>query len=154
MGRLQTYIGILIMLELLFVITGQLCSSASSCSLTSILFSMVINPSSSTFSNWFQGLLGNPAALISGSLIGGGILTLLISRLVLGGVSASALFTGLTSDSVLFAGTGVALALIVGDFVAIYTYLASYNQLAALIIMSPMCILYILTVLEWVRGIP
>lgn len=154
MGRLQTYLGILAMFDLLFVITGQLCTSTASCSTTSIIFSMVMNPSLSNLSNWFTQLIGNASALVTGILSAVGAVGFLLSRLTQGGISAQSLFLGLTNDSILFAATGLALSLIVGDFVAIFIYLSSFNLIAALLIMSPMCLLYILTVLEWVRGMP
>jgi hypothetical protein len=153
MGRLQTYLSILIMFDLLFVITGQICTSASSCSLTSIIFSMAVNPSLSSLSNWFTGLIGNAAALVAGAASIGTI-AFLIARLTSSGISAQALFQGLANDSILFAATGIALSLIVGDFVAIFQYLASFSLIGALLSMSVMCTMYILTVLEWVRGMP
>ncbi len=153
MGRLQTYLGILVMFDLLFVMTGQLCTSTASCSTTSIIFSMVMNPSLSNLSNWFTQLIGNASALIAG-VASIGALGLLISRLTQGGISAQSLFLGLTNDSILFAATGIALSLIVGDFVAIFIYLSSFSLIAALLLMSPMCLLYVFTVLEWVRGLP
>lgn len=153
MGRLQTYLGILVFIDLLFVMTGQICTSASSCTLTSILFSMAINPSASVFSTWFQGLIGNATALIAGASIIG-VIGFLISRLTQTGISASALFQGLANDSILFAATGITLSLLVGDFIAIFTYLSSYSLIAAILIISPTAILYVFTVLEWVRGMP
>ena len=154
MGRLQTYLGILTMFDLLFVMTGQLCTSTASCSTTSIIFSMVMNPSLANLSNWFTQLIGNVSALVTGILSAVGAIGFLLSRLTQGGISAQSLFLGLTNDSILFAATGLALSLIVGDFVAIFIYLSSFSLIAALLLMSPMCLLYVFTVLEWVRGLP
>lgn len=153
MGRLVTYLTILIVMDLLFIITGQLCVSGDACSFTSVIFSMAINPSLSVLSNWFTQFIGNFTSLIHGDASSGTIGNLL-ATLATAGVAAGSLIFGLKNDSILFASTGVVLSLLVGDFINIFTYFYSASPIIAVLIFSPITIIYIFTCLEWVRGMP
>lgn len=150
MGRLTTYLTILIVMDLLFIITGQLCANGQ-CSFTSVIFSMAINPSLSIVSDWFKTLIASTADIFQGDASPGAIGTLL-GFVATAGVAAGSLIFGLKNDSILFASTGFALALLVGDFINIYTYFYSFSPVFALLMFSPITILYVFTCLEWVRG--
>jgi len=151
MGRLSTYITILVIMDLMFIITGQLCAGGGTCSFTSVIFSMATNPSLSILSDWVKQFIGSIGDLLTGEA-SGGTLASLLSTLVAGGVAVGSLVFGLKNDSILFASTGVALSLLVGDFINIYAYLASSSQLVATLIFAPITIIYVFTTLEWVRG--
>lgn len=152
MGRMNTYLTILICLDLLFIVTGQLCSGVGSCSFTSIIFSMIINPQAATFSTWWSGLIGNLGSLLSGNASSGQIGQLLASGAT-ALIAAGSLIFGLKNDSILFAGTGLLLSLLAGDFILIYQYLASFNVVVATLLMSPIIVIYVFSCLEWVRGL-
>lgn len=154
MGKLVTFLTMLMMIDLMFIVTGQLCNSGDACSFTSIIFAMMINPSTSTLSTWFTAIIGNIGDLLAGSSTSGGMGSLL-GYLAAGAgiaVTVGSLIFGVKNDAVLFATTGIALSLLVGDFVNIYAYLYSGNPVVATIIMSPITVLYVFTCLEWLRG--
>lgn len=147
----MTYLAILIMMDLLFIVTGQLCNDGGQCSFTSVIFSMAMNPSLSVLSNWFSTIIGNINDVLSGSSTSGGIGSLL-GYLATTAVAVGSLYFGLKNDSILFAGTGLALSLLVGDFINIYAYFYQSNPVVALLLMSPITVLYVFTCLEWIRG--
>ena len=152
MGRIVTYLTILIVMDLLFIITGQLCADGI-CSFTSVIFSAVVNPSIILTSDFYLQIIGSPLALIGG-LASVGFLGFLIQQITTGGVAIGSLISGLKNDSILFAPAGVALSLLTTDFINIYTYIYSSSPITALLIFSPITIIYVFTCLEWVRGMP
>lgn len=138
-------------MDLLFIITGQLCANGI-CSFTSVIFSAIVNPSNLLNSDFYSQIIGSPIALLSG-LASIGFVALLIQQLTSGGISAGSLINGLKNDSILFAPVGVALSLLVGDFINIFDYMYSFSPITAILIFSPITIIYVFTCLEWVRGI-
>lgn len=152
MGRLTNYLAILICIDILFTMLGFTCVADYQCSFTSSIYSMILHPDSGSLSTWFSTLIGSVTSLLSGNTSQGTI-GYLLSLAATAGVAVGSIIFGLKNDSVLFAGTGLALSLLVGDFITIYTYLAISSPETALLTMSPVIVLYVFTCLEWVRGI-
>lgn len=153
MGRIVTYLTILIVMDLMFIVTGQLCAGGDSCTLTSAIFGIIMNPSLATLSSWFHGLIGDLGSLLSGNASPGQIGNLISTLIGAGGaIAVGSLVFGLKNDSILFAPTGVALSLLVVDFVNIYSYIAVSSPVLALFIFSPIIVIFVFTCLEWIRG--
>ncbi len=132
MGKLIQYILILAIIDLLFIITGQLGFESS----TSVILSALVNPSIVLTSNWW-------ASLIKGT---GAISSLIITTVVIAGIATR------NSDITIFAAMAGVLALLAADFILIYNHLASLNLVLATMIMSPVIIVYVMTVVAWLRG--
>lgn len=143
MGKLVQYLTILIFIDLMFLATGQLCSEGT-CSLTSILYNSILSIGDVTFTQFFKELIGGALNLFD-SVTG-------IAALLTGGGVIIGAFVASKDITVLFIPISFTLALIATDFVIITTYLLSSNPLAAMFIMAPISILYIITVVEWLRN--
>lgn len=146
MGKMVTFLSILIFADLFFVTTGQMCV-AGTCSLSSIIFNAVLNIGTVPIGTFFTQLIGNAVSFLAGGNSATGILSLIAS----GGVIVGAFFAS-KSDTVLFIPVTLTLALIAGDFVFIYSYLATFNIVLATFVVAPIVVIYIFTVLEWLRG--
>lgn len=151
MGSIRNYLIILIMMDLIFIITGQLCSNGI-CSFTSVIFSSIFHPENILSLDFYAQIVGNPIALVGGLAVATGI-GFLIQQLTSGGISAGSLINGLKNDSILFAPTGIALSLIVGDFINVFDYIYSTSgAIPAVLIFTPLTMIYVFACLEWVRG--
>ena len=129
MGKLVSFIIILIIIDILFLITGQLTLDSS----TSIIIQSIKDPSAITKLNFW---------------------TVLITGLSVLGATA-AVFAGFvtkSSDVVIFIIMSTALSLMIGDFVNIYNELASFNKPLATIIMAPILIIFALIIVEWAKN--
>jgi hypothetical protein len=116
---------------------------------------MATNPSLSILSDWFKTIVGNVGDILNGDASSsGGQIASLLAQLATTGIAVGSLIVGLKNDSILFAGVGFSLALLVGDFINIYNYMYSFNPVIAILIFSPITVLYVFTCLEWVRGMP
>jgi hypothetical protein len=114
---------------------------------------MAINPSGSVLSDWFQTIIGDISSILGGVASSGQIGSLL-AQLATTGIAVGSLILGLKNDSILFAGVGFSLSLLVGDFINIFTYIYSSSPITAVLMFSPITVLYVFTCLEWVRGMP
>lgn len=128
MGKMVNLIVMLICVDILFLITGQIELSSTS----SVIQTAITNPEGLEDSNFWTVLVTGIAALA-----------------VLGGVVVS-LFT--KSDSILFITMAIGLSLLIGDYVNIYSYLASVNTILATVLFVPIIVLFTLIVVEWARG--
>ena len=145
MGKAITYITILIFIDMFFIVTGQVCSGAESCSIGSIIFNAILDLGNLSATDFFKNLLGNILDFASSTT---GIWSLIVGAV---GVGIGTFLT--KSDSLLFLSTaGIALGVLTSDFVFIYKYLASLNQILATLVMAPIMILYVLVILDWSRG--
>ncbi len=152
MGRIATYLTILVVIELVFVITGQMCvGGSSSCTLGSALFGFALDPSSTTSSFWFKTVIGNVADMLSGDSSLGALGSLF--GVAVAGIAVGSLIFGLKNDAYLWMGTGLALSLLVNDFALFYAYFYSFSPVVATLIFSPIMVIFTFTCLEWVRGI-
>jgi hypothetical protein len=135
MGKMFTYLSILLFVDVLFIITGQQVLTISSTFINSIL-----NLESLTLGSFVGELLGNFKDLFNSS-------TGLWSLITGAAVTATLIFT--SSDLKITIPLGITLGVIGADFVGIWVYLNALNPILAMLIMGPMSILYIVTVVEW-----
>lgn len=131
MGKLVSYISILIAIDLLFLLTGQLALDSPSSIVVGALLDLV-NVTTSVFWITFLGIVGI-AGLVATSSVTGGV----VSR----GLNILA-----------FAAMAVALTFLIGDFITIYVYLSSFNRPLATLIMAPITLLFGVTIAEWLRA--
>jgi len=130
MGKLTKMIISLVIIDLLFIITGQIEVSSQS----SIIGSLINNPSSKTsvFFLLFLGVTGI-ASLVATSSVSSGLITR-------------------GADVLVFTSMALAMASILGDFANIFITLREQNIVIATIIMVPIMGLFVLTIAEWLRG--
>ncbi len=143
MGKLITYLIALIFIDLLFIITGQVCG-VDACSLGSIIFNALLNLGALNFTQFFTELIGDFLNLATSTT---GILSLLAT----GGVIIGA-FLATREITILFIPLALTLAVIAGDFIFIYTELFKFSPILATLIMSPIIIIYAFVIVEWLRG--
>jgi hypothetical protein len=130
MGKLISYLAILVSIDLLFLITGQLGLNSP----TSIIINAILDPGNITTSQlWIL-------------LITGGISLLAVGAAVVVGIVSRSF------EIVLFVPMAIGLSALIGDFATIYVYLASFNAVLATLIMAPIMILFVMTIVEWLRG--
>ncbi len=129
MGKLVTFVTILIFIDLLFLATGQLVLESPS----SVILAALIDPSAITSANFW-------AVLIDGLSI------LAITTAVVAGLVTR------SSDILIFVAMGTSLALLIGDYVAIFAYLYAINTTFAVLLMAPVIAIFGLIIVEWVRG--
>lgn len=143
MGKLITFLVILLVIDLLFIMTGQICNNGA-CSLGSIIIQTALNLQNGVGMALFNEIIGSLTDLFTSST---GLFSLF--------AGAATIIAGIAfrqSDTVLFIPIGATFAIMASDFVFIYVYLASLNFYLATIVMAPIIIIYIISVVEWVRG--
>ncbi len=143
MGKIVTFLTILIFMDLFFIATGQICNSGAGCSIGSILLNAILDIGNATASTFFTNLIGDITNLFDSAT---GISALLLGATVLIG----SLF--IPGDIRFFIPITFSLALLSSDFVFIASYLISLNAILGTFIMAPIILIYIVTVLEWLRG--
>lgn len=145
MGKAITYLSILIFIDLLFIITGQICTGADSCTISSLIFDTLLNLGKVSGSQLMFAFIGDLYNLLSSNT---GIFS------IIAGIGMATLGSVITkSDSLLFlAVAGAALSILVNDFVQIYLYLASLSPIFSVLIMGPIIILFIFTIVDRSRG--
>ena len=129
MGKLVSFIIMLVVIDLLFLITGQLGLDSPS----SLILDIIQDPSTITQTSFWTVLITGVTLLAAV----GGVIAGIVTR---------------SSDVTIFIVMGSALALLIGDFAAIYILLANSNRILATIIMSPILIIFSLVIIEWIRG--
>ena len=129
MGKLISFIIMLVVIDLLFLITGQLTLDSPS----SLIINVIQDPSTIVQTNFWTILITSIGLLAVTTAVIAGIVTR-------------------SSDVVIFITMGTALALMIGDFAVIYNHLASINRPFATIIMSPILLIFTFIIIEWVRG--
>lgn len=143
MGKLIRYLSILIFIDLFFIVTGQICNSSVGCSLNSIIFNSLLNIDQVTNFSFFTELIGNIGDLFS-SVTG-------LAALALGTtVVVGSLF--IPGEIRFFIPITLSLALLISDYVFIASYLVSLNVVLGTFIMAPLIVIYVITVVEWLRG--
>lgn len=130
MGKLIGYLSIIVLIDLIFLITGQLTSSSP----TSVIINAILDPSNIESSQLFI------------LLITGGISLLAVGAAVVVGVISRSF------EIVLFVPVAISLSVLIGDFATVFVYLASINVVWATVIMAPIMILFVMTIVEWLRG--
>ncbi len=130
MGKLISYLSIIVLIDLIFLITGQLTQSSP----TSVIINAVLDPANIETSQLFI------------LLITGGISLLAVGAAVVVGVISRSF------EIVLFVPVAISLSVLIGDFATVFVYLASINVVWATVIMAPIMILFVMTIVEWLRG--
>ena len=143
MGKLIQFVTLLIFMDLFLIATGQICSSGAGCSLGSILLNSLLNIENATALSFFTDLIGDITNLFSS---GTGIAALILGA----GVLIGSLFN--PGDIRFFLPVTLSLALLTADFVFIAAYFISLNAVLGTIIFAPIILIYILTIVEWLRG--
>lgn len=129
MGKLVSLILILVIVDILFLLTGQLAIDSPS----SLIIAAIQDPSALTGLNWWV-IIINQISILA-----------LTSTVVVGLVTRA-------SDILVWIPTSLVFSVLIGDYLTIYNTLASINTPLAIAIMSPILIVFALTLLEWVRG--
>lgn len=131
MAKLQTYLGILIFIDILFIITGQLNLDSN----LSIVTGAILNPSAFRTTLFFALFLGTVgiAGLVAKS-----------------GVTTGLLFSA--TNVLAFTAMAIAMIGLVGDFINIFLVLNAQNTVLATVIMAPLIMLFAVTLAEWLRG--
>ena len=145
MGKLIFFVSFLIFLDLLFIMTGQICLTGDDCTMGGIIFETLMNLGSVSGGKLFLALIGDVFNLVTSTT---GILG------IIGGVAAVTIGSIVTkSDSILFlAALGTTFAVFVNDFVNIYLYLSGLNQVLATIVMGGIILTFIFVIIDWARG--
>ncbi|KKL88656.1 hypothetical protein LCGC14_1922540 [marine sediment metagenome] len=143
MGKMIGYLTLLIFIDLFFIATGQICNVDAGCSLGSIILNSLLSLDNVTSLSFFTEFIGDITDLAGSAT---GIAALAVGAAVLIG----SLF--IPGDIRFFIPISFSLALLVSDFVFISSYLISLNAVLATFIMAPIVIIYIFTVVEWLKG--
>lgn len=131
MGKLVTMLGILIFIDILFLVTGQLDLNSS----TSIITSAILEPSLFKTSAFFLLFLG--IAGIAGLIATSGVTT---------GILANA------TNVLAFAAMSISMIALLGDFITVYLLLNASNQILSKLIMAPVIMIFAVTIAEWLRN--
>lgn len=131
MGKLVNYLSMLIFVDMLFLITGQLDINSP----TSIVTGAILAPSAFKTSVFFLTFLGITG--IAGLAAAAGVTT---------GTLLSA------TNIIAFTAMAIAIGGLVGDYITIFNTLANYNLVLATVVMVPIIMLFAVTVAEWLRG--
>lgn len=145
MGKLITFLTILIVVDMFMIMTGQLCTSGT-CSVSSTIFNAIFNVGQLSVMDWFKQILGDIGSMFSGGTSGTGLWSFLAGL----AVSTGLIFT--LTDTKLFVPLGITLGVLTQDFVLLYAVLKAQSYILATIVMAPITILFVLVVVEWVRG--
>lgn len=141
MGKAIFMITMIVFIDLLLIMTGQLCSQGT-CSMSTILFNAMIDFVNFQFSDFWNDIVG----LVTSSVSSTGWKALLAAA----GVTVGA-FLLTSSDMRLFIPIALTLGLISADFVYLFTSLG-FNTALASIIIVPFGIAYVLIITDWLRG--
>lgn len=131
MGKLVQMMIILVVIDILFLVTGQLGQGSPS----AFMINMILDPANITASQFWNVLIS-----------GGGITTLLATTGVIIGALLSA------TNIIIFLPMGIILANLIGDYVTLFLNLNSHNPVFATIVMVPLMVAYVITVVEWIRA--
>lgn len=131
MGKLVQMMMILVVIDILFLVTGQLGQTSPS----AFMINLISDPTNITASQFWNVLIS-----------GGGITTLLATTGVIIGALISA------TNIIIFLPMGIILASLIGDYVTLFLTLSSHNPVFATIVMVPLMVAYIITVIEWIRA--
>ncbi len=135
MGKLANFIVILVFIDLLLLFTGQLSTEST----TSLIMGAILDTSLIKTSQFWLQLIGIEGGNFGLKALGVGV--------------AVFIGTAITkAESILFIPLALALSLLVGDFLTIFTMAKSLNPILASLIVTPIIILFSFTILEWLRG--
>lgn len=130
MAKISEYIIIIIVICLVFHFTGALVETGTA---NSILLQAALNPATLKEGSFYAQI----ALIIAGMLVGG---------LVIGWLSHK-------PDLVIFQPMFYILVALGWDLIGISTFLADVNVPLAVMLVSPLLIIYVLGCIDWLRGI-
>ncbi len=131
MGKFVSYFAILVAIDLMFLVTGQLALNSN----LSLIVGALIDPSNIDISSLFINIF-----------IAGGLALVALGAAVLVGIVSR-------TENLIYVGIAITLAnLLIGDFITIFNNLRAYNPVLAIMVMSPLMILFVIIMLEWARG--
>lgn len=130
MGKLINLIMILVFIDMMLLLTGQLGVNSPS----SIFFQFILDPTNITSTQFYSIFI----------TIG------VISLIGTGGVIVGSFISA--TNVLAFGAMSAVLAGLVGDFSTVYTRLYQESPILATIIMVPIIVTFIMTVTEWLRG--
>lgn len=140
MGKMIQMVSLIVMIDMFFLVTGQLTGT-----LTSLIFESLLQIGQVSASEFFTNLIGN-ASNLTGSTVG------LLSLLSAGAVVIGA-FLATREIQLLFIPMTGTLAFFAMDFVSIYNNnLRTANPVLAVMIMAPIILIYFMVAVEWLRG--
>jgi len=142
MGKVITFLTILIFIDILFIATGQLFASGTP-TLTSIILNGIINLADLNFTAFFTEIIGDFSDLFSST-------TGLAALAVGAGVLVSTFF--ISAELRLFVPIALTLGLLASDFIVIFMILRASNALLATFIFAPIILIYVFTVVEWLKN--
>ena len=134
MGKLINLIAILIFIDLLFIITGQL--TINDASPSSLILQAIIDPQTILSTDFFKTFF--VVAGVSVLTVGGAVLVGIINKAgidILGFATATVLLTGLA-----------------GDYIVIWNILRVAIPILATLIFAPIIVIFIFVLVEWVRN--
>ena len=134
MGKMINLIIILVFIDLLFIVTGQL--SIAETNPSSLILQAILDPQtilSTQFFALFFSVAGLATILTTGAVLVGIINKAGID--IIGFASATVLLTGLA-----------------GDYITIWNLLRAQNPVLATLIFAPIILMFIFILVEWVRG--
>lgn len=143
MGKAVYFLTFLIMVDLVFIATGQICNSGV-CTLSSIIFNAILNLGEIPLTQLFSEFIGNALSLFNSG-------TGLAALLTAGGVIIGT-FIASKEFRILLIPISFTLALLAADLVVISAYLFSLNPVLGTMIMAPLSIIYVFTIVEWLVG--
>ncbi len=129
MGKMLTFVSILIFIDLLFLTTAQFGLESPG----SVILNAINDLSTLKTANIWIVLIDG----LSGLVIATAVIAGLVTR---------------SSDIAIFFAMAGTLALLIGDFLAIYIYLASISFIFATIVMAPIGIIFTFVVIDWAKG--
>ena len=130
MGKLINLIMILVFVDMMLLLTGQLGMNSPS----SIFFQFILDPTNITSSQFYKLFIAVGVVALVGT----------------GGVIVGSLISA--TNVLAFAGMAVVLATLVGDFSTVYTRLYQESPILSTLIMVPIIVTFIMVITEWLRG--
>ncbi len=143
MGKMITFLIMLVFIDLFFLATAQICT-VDTCTITSIVFSSLLDLTNFEVSTFFVNLMGDVFSFAT-SKTGA-------AALLLGGTVALGTFVFASAEQRLYIPISLTLSLLAVDFTIIFSYLVGLNSTLALFVMAPIFLIYVLTILDWIRG--
>ena len=121
----------LVIIDMLFMVTGQLDLNSTS----SLIIGMINDPTTITFSTFWSAMIG---------------VTGLGALVATAGVTIGSIISA--TNVLVFLPLGLVFAVLIGDYLTIYNTLRDSNPVLATLVMIPVMVVFILTVIEWVRA--
>lgn len=111
-------------------------------------FGLVDGGATDTFINLLLNIQNLSTSVLIAIFIGGSGLAAGVLK-----VAAGSAFLGFRADLVVFAVAVVPLLGFGYDFLVVFSTIAAINGVFAILVLSPLILLYVFTVLEWWRGV-